>query len=263
LRIGRLRVHDRERGFRQLFETLYAESLFERVDFDPRTGGEPVPPEVQAAIAETNLAENMTYLSLGIDLDMPFTRGNAFDAVGEHHRAWAFVSNEAWASDQDFFQVYLSSRWIKRAGDRWKFLLRAEAGYSDADVKEVQVPVEDLLINVSVTELPNFYRFKAGGSTSVRGYGFETLSDSNIGSNNILTASAEVEYQIFQDWSLAAFYDVGNAFNSWSDTRLRQGVGVGIRWYSIAGAVRVDIAKALDLQGQPWRIHFTIGASVL
>ena len=89
------------------------------------------------------------------------------------------------------------------------------------------------------------------------------MSDSNIGSNNIFTASAEVEYQVLEDWSLAAFYDVGNAFNSWSDPNLRQGAGVGIRWYSIAGAVRVDVAKPLDLADDSWRIHFTIGASIL
>jgi translocation and assembly module TamA len=264
IRFGRLRVHDRKRGFRQLFETLYAEALYETVDFDPRLGGEgSLSPEFLSEIVETRLGDSLNYLSLGIDLNLPFTRGRAFDAVGEHHRGWAFVSNESWGSDRDFFQVYLSTRWIHRTGENWKFLLRAEAGYSDADVRRLQLPIEGELVNISVTDLPNFYRFKAGGSTSVRGYGFETLSDSNIGSNNVFTASAEVEYQFLQNWSLAAFYDVGNAFNSWSDPNLRQGVGLGIRWYSIAGAVRVDVAQALDLPDKPWRLHFTIGASVL
>ncbi|MGI9321047.1 MAG: autotransporter assembly complex protein TamA [Thiogranum sp.] len=262
-RAGHMRVHDRKKGFRQLFETLYAEYLYEKLDFNPKIGDEGIPPEVMAVFGESDLSSDVTTLSLGIDLDMPFTRGAGFDAVGVHHRTWAFVSNEAWTSDVDFVQVYLSSRWIHRAGERWKFLLRGEAGYTDADVEEILVPVEDLLVNVSVTHLPNYYRFKAGGSTSVRGYDFESLSDSNTGSNNIFTASAEVEYRVFGDWSLAAFYDVGNAFNSWSDPDLKQGVGVGIRWYSIAGAVRVDYAKALDLPGEPWQIHFTIGASVL
>ena len=263
LRAGRLRVHDRDKGFRQLFETLYVEYLFEKVDFSPSSSIDPIPSELGEVVEQTNLSEHQNYLSLGIDLDMPFTQGRAFDAVGIHHRAWAFVSNEAWGSEEDFIQTYLSTRWIRRAGERWKFLLRAEAGYSDADVRRVQVPVEQDFINVSVTQLPNYYRFKAGGSTSVRGYGFETLSDSNIGSNNIFTASAEVEYQVLEDWSLAAFYDVGNAFNSWCDPNLRQGAGVGIRWYSIAGAVRVDVAKPLDLADDSWRIHFTIGASIL
>lgn len=262
-RVGRMRVHDRRQGFRQLFETLYAETLYERLDFSPRSVDGEFPPESRNEFNNSGVSNDTVTLSLGIDLDMPFTRGRAFDAVGVHHRGWAFVSDNSWGSELDFVQVYLSSRWTGRAGERWKFLLRGEAGYTNADIENIQVPIEDQLINISVTELPNLYRFKAGGSTSVRGYDFESLSDSNLGSNNIFTASAEVEYRVYGDWSLAAFYDVGNAFNSWSDPDLRQGVGVGIRWYSIAGAVRVDYAKALDLKGEPWQIHFTIGASVL
>ena len=116
---------------------------------------------------------------------------------------------------------------------------------------------------MSVTELPNFYRFKAGGSESVRGYGFETLSNNDIGSNHIITASIEVERKILQKWSAAAFFDIGNAFNDWNDPDLRKGVGLGIRWYSIAGPVSLDYARALDVTGKPWRIHFTIGTPLL
>jgi translocation and assembly module TamA len=130
-------------------------------------------------------------------------------------------------------------------------------------VREIEAEIEGSVINFSVTRLPNLYRFKAGGSTSVRGYGFERLSNNNIGSNNIVTASAEAEYRILDKWSLAAFFDAGNAFNDWDNMDLRKGVGVGVRWYTIAGAMRVDVAKALDHPDDPWRIHFTIGASVL
>ena len=42
-----------------------------------------------------------------------------------------------------------------------------------------------------------------------------------------------------------------------------KGVGVGVRWYSIVGPMRLDIAQGLDLQGEPWRIHFTIGTPLL
>jgi translocation and assembly module TamA len=263
IRMGHLRVRDRSRGFRQLFETWYAEYLNEYTDLNTGSVAGLIPPELRDALGGVNLAENRGYVSLGIDLDMPFTQGRAFDAVGVHHRAWAFVSSKSWGSDRDFSQLYLSSKWIQRAGEQWKILLRAEAGYSDVDVVRTAVPVEDELINISITQLPNYYRFKAGGSSSVRGYGFESLSDSNVGSNNVFTASAEVEYQVIPNWSLAAFYDIGNAFNSWGDPNLRQGIGVGVRWYSIAGAVRVDVAKPLDRDNDSWRIHFTIGASIL
>jgi translocation and assembly module TamA len=148
-------------------------------------------------------------------------------------------------------------------GQRWKLLLRGEAGYTDAAVSDIRLELEDRTLELSVTDLPNLYRFKAGGSRSVRGYSFESLSTNGIGSNHIVTASVELEMNFLANWSLAAFFDAGNAFNDWSDVELRKGAGVGVRWYSIAGAIRLDFAQALDLEGDPWRIHFTIGTPLL
>ena len=69
--------------------------------------------------------------------------------------------------------------------------------------------------------------------------------------------------KLFENWSLAAFVDVGNAFNDWSEVDVKTGWGLGVRWYTIAGAIRVDFAQGLDLADDPWRIHFTIGTSLL
>ncbi len=142
-------------------------------------------------------------------------------------------------------------------------MLGAEVGYTDATVYDVELELPEQTLRLSVTDLPNLYRFKAGGSRSVRGYGFESLSNNGMGSNNIVTASAEIEMKVRQDWSVAAFFDAGNAFNDWDAYELRKGVGVGVRWYSIVGPMRLDIAQGLDLQGEPWRIHFTIGTPLL
>lgn len=264
VRLGRLRTYDRLQGYRRWFETWYVDLLYEQVDFKPDTE---TPPQFNpyGAINSDNPyhGENYKNLSLGVDYEMPFTRGQGFETEGLHLRGWAFVSDDAWGSDRDFSQVYLSARWNGLVGERWKLLARVEAGYSSADVNSIDVIVDDKLISLSVTDLPNLYRFKAGGSTSVRGYGFEQLSNNNIGSNNLVTASFEAEYRIFGKWSLAAFFDVGNAFNDWSEVKLKKGAGIGVRWYTIAGAMRVDVAQALDEPDKPWRIHFTIGASVL
>ena len=144
-----------------------------------------------------------------------------------------------------------------------KFITRAELGYSDAIVDEVVLETPGDPLSLSVTRLPNYYRFKAGGSSSVRGYAFEQLSNNNVGSNNIVTASAEIEFRALENWSGAVFFDVGNAFNDFSDADLKKGVGVGVRWYSIAGPIRVDFARALDFAGKPWRVDFTIGTPLL
>ena len=198
-----------------------------------------------------------------MDWDWPEIRGSGFKTVGHHERAWIFTSNDAWGSDLEYSQVYLSSRWNFLAGDRWKFLLRAEAGYSDAGVTRVEAPTDEGELLVAVTDLPNLYRFRAGGSRSVRGYAFELLDTNGLGSNHILTASAEVEFHFHEDWSVAAFLDVGNAFNDWSDPDLKRGTGLGLRWYSVIGALRLDVAQGWDLEGDPWRIHLTIGTPLL
>ncbi len=259
LRLGKIRVRNMRAGFEQMLETVFVQYLHEANDFTP-TG---IITQSASAPIERILERNVNSLTVGMDWNWPGIHGSGFSTTGHHQRAWAFTSNTAWGSEADFSQVYLSSRWNLTSGDHWKFLLRAEAGYSDARIDEISVPVEDIILTVETTELPNLYRFKAGGSRSVRGYGFETLDTNGVGSNSILSASAEVEYNFREDWSVAAFIDIGNAFNDWGKTDLKRGTGLGIRWYSVIGSLRLDVAQAWDLEGDPWRIHLTIGTPLL
>lgn len=263
VKAGRLIVRDLASGYQQLFENWYAQFVLEDNAFRPIEPAEPgaLPPISEQAIERFDQVDSS--LALGINWDWPVIRGSAFQTAGHHERAWIFTANEAWGSGKDFSQAYVSSSWHRLIGERFKLLLRGEVGYSEADVENLQLEFEDQVLDVSVTRLPNLYRFKAGGSRSVRGYAFESLSDNGLGSNHIVTASAEMEMNFRRDWSVAAFFDIGNAFNSWSDVDLKSGAGVGLRWYSIVGAIRLDVAQALDYSGEPWRIHFTIGTPLL
>jgi translocation and assembly module TamA len=215
-------------------------------------------PEFESLLAGTDNA-----LSVGVDFAIVAIAGDGFESRGYHDQAWVFASDRALGSDVDFVQAYVSTRrsWLR--AKKAKFLVRAEVGYSDADVDTFAVDIDGVPLELSVTSLPNFYRFKAGGSASVRGYDFEQLSNNNIGSNNIVTASAEFEYRLTDKWSGAVFADIGNAFNDWSDVDLKLGVGVGVRWYSIAGPIRLDVAQAYDFEDRPWRVHLTIGTPLL
>ena len=262
-RPGRLKIRNLRSGNRQIFETLFIQYLNSEHRFqvvDPATTtigapGEPNPSRLLSGI------ENA--ISVGIEVDLLSIDGIGFESQGHRERGWLFTSQEAWGSAVEFTQLYLSSRRSWVYGDRWKFIVRAEIGYTDAIVDDITVNVDGEDLVLSVTRLPNFYRFKAGGSSSVRGYGFERLSNNNIGSNNIITASAEVEFKFLPNWSAAVFADVGNAFNDWSEPDLRLGIGAGIRWYSIAGPIRVDFAQATDFPNRPWRVHFTMGTPLL
>ncbi|TDT43148.1 autotransporter secretion outer membrane protein TamA [Halospina denitrificans] len=110
--------------------------------------------------------------------------------------------------------------------------------------------------------VPPFLRFFAGGDQSVRGYGFRTLSPvdedgDSIGGRFLIAGSAEYQYPLSQSWRLAAFVDEGNAFDDMGDP-LKTGVGVGIRWVSPVGPIRLDIARALD-SPENFRLHFSMG----
>jgi len=263
LRLGRLKVRNQKSGEQQAFETIFAQILnasdeLQAVVDTPELLALSLSPEFE----KLRRGSDKT-ISFGVDYDIVAVTGQAWQTSGRRDRAWIFGSSESLGSDRDFIQVYLSTRRSYLKGERWKFIVRGEAGYTNAQVERFELDLGTTPIDVSVSTLPNFYRFKAGGSNSVRGYGFEELSNNLIGSSNIITASAEVEMKFLQNWSAAAFVDIGNAFNDWDDPQLKMGAGVGIRWYSIAGPIRIDVAQALDLVDKPWRIHFSIGTPLL
>lgn len=262
-RFGQLREFDARAGDRQLSITPFVQFLNSDRKFDPLEPRPVVLGGGDSGAFDRLLVGIDNAVSVGIDVDLLSLRGKAFNARGHRERFWAFTSSRAFGSEIDFTQVYLSSRRSYVVGDNWKFLLRGELGYTEATVDKVLVDANGTTLDLSVTRLPNFYRFRAGGGASVRGYAFEQLSNNNVGSNHIATGSIEVEYRFQRNWSAAVFADIGNAFNDWNEPNLKLGVGLGIRWYSVAGPIRVDIAQARDFVGKPWRLHFTIGTPLL
>jgi len=260
VRLGRLKIRNLGGGETQLFSTPFVQYINAEEKYTSLEQ-----PNVFGNDESTDELLNRfdSAISIGVEYGLVNILGKGFDIRGHRERAWLFHSNDAFGSAVEFTQFYISTRRSQKWGDRWKFIYRAEAGYTDAEVNELTVDIGGTPLKISDTSLPNFYRFKAGGSQSVRGYGFESLSDNDIGSNHIVTASAEVEFRVLEKWSAAVFVDAGNAFNDWSEPEIKTGAGIGLRWYSIAGPISIDFARALDYTGDPWRIHFTIGVPLL
>lgn len=112
--------------------------------------------------------------------------------------------------------------------------------------------------------IPPSLRFFTGGDQSVRGYDYQTLSprDSEgerVGGRYLVVGSLEYQYPLRDRWRLATFVDHGNAIDGFSDP-LKTGVGIGVRWVSPVGPLRLDLAHALDQdEGSGFRIHFSMG----
>jgi len=119
-------------------------------------------------------------------------------------------------------------------------------------------------LTTDLNRLPASYRFYAGGTDSIRGYGYKKLgpTDGNgkiVGGKYLSVASLEYEQFINDHWGVAAFIDGGNAFNS-NSIRIEYGTGLGVRWISPIGPVRLDFAIPSNHSAGSFRIHFSAGA---
>ncbi|MBC54721.1 MAG: hypothetical protein CMQ34_12895 [Gammaproteobacteria bacterium] len=149
-------------------------------------------------------------------------------------------------SDITFAQLYGSAKLIHSIGPG-RVLLRAEAATTIAD---------------EVLELPLSVRFFTGGDQSVRGYQFGGLGATNadgevVGGKHLLVGSVEYDIPVMGGWHAAVFYDTGNSFADFDNMQLRDSAGIGVRWHSPIGPIRLDVARNLD-DGQ-FRLHITMG----
>lgn len=152
-------------------------------------------------------------------------------------------------SDTRFTQVTADAKWIRAFMGRNRLILRGSAGITSTG---------------DFSALPPQLRFFAGGDRSVRGYGFQSIGPKNsydrvIGGRNLLVASTEVEHYFTRNWGMAAFVDAGNAFNG-TDYRPKIGAGLGVRWLSPVGMIRVDVGTPVhnpDRHGL--ELHIVIG----
>src|SRR5690348_6571289 len=151
--------------------------------------------------------------------------------------------------DTRFAQALADVVWIHALGRRDRLILRGYAGITS---------VQDFC------KLPPQLRFFAGGDRSIRGYAYQAIGPRNsyglvIGGKRLLVGSATIEHYFTRDWGMAAFVDSGDAFNG-SDFHARTGAGVGLRWRSPVGMVRVDVGVPIN---NPYyhgaQLHIVIG----
>ncbi|ANC03734.1 autotransporter assembly complex protein TamA [Pseudomonas putida] len=159
------------------------------------------------------------------------------------------AAKEGLGSDTNLVHGNVLLKGLTTLGQNHRFLGRVQFGGSATNGYQQNVP-------------PSL-RFFAGGDQSVRGYDYQTLSPKNnkgdrIGGRYLVAGSAEYQYSVTEKWRVATFIDQGNSFNSLELPSLKTGVGIGVRWVSPVGPLRLDLARALDDDGGI-RLHFSMG----
>lgn len=112
-------------------------------------------------------------------------------------------------------------------------------------------------------KVPYNLRFFTGGDQTIRGFDYKSLSPEvdgyKIGGQALAVGSLEYNYQFKDGWRAAIFSDFGNAYDKDFSNPAAYSVGVGIRWKSPIGPIRLDVASGISDENHPIRLHFFIG----
>lgn len=104
--------------------------------------------------------------------------------------------------------------------------------------------------------IPLSERFYAGGSSTVRGFPFDRLgpldpkSGLPLGGEALIILNQELRFPLYGDLGAALFVDLGNVFlrvtDMFQDFDLRSSAGVGLRYRTPVGPVRMEYGWKLD-----------------
>ncbi|WP_321397208.1 autotransporter assembly complex family protein [Emcibacter sp.] len=118
---------------------------------------------------------------------------------------------------------------------------------------------------ISFDELPAKERFFSGGGGSVRGYGYQDIgprdaSGDPTGGRSVAEINAEMRVHISDTLSLVPFMDGGNVYEKVLPrfTGFRWGAGLGVRYHTSFGPLRVDAATPLNRLPGESRFHLYI-----
>nr|WP_162518690.1 autotransporter assembly complex family protein [Aeromonas dhakensis] len=191
---------------------------------------------------------NSLLLIPGVSWSRLRVRGGLVPDWGDRQQLTLEFSDPYWGSDISFVRVWGRSKWLRTLGEDHRFLLRAEQG---------------AIIGDSFSLVPPSLRFFTGGDQTVRGYGYETISPRGsdgklLGGRYVSVASAEYNYRFSDKWLGALFVDSGTATVDYSEA-WKIGTGVGVRWVTPIGQVRLDLAVGISEDEKPLRLHFALG----
>lgn len=103
-------------------------------------------------------------------------------------------------------------------------------------------------------EVPGSTRFYAGGGGSIRGYAYQSVgpldsSNDPVGGRSVFETNAEIRYRATETIGVVAFVDAGDSYSaslpSFSSP-LQVGAGLGLRYYTPIGPVRLDVGVPVN-----------------
>jgi len=125
------------------------------------------------------------------------------------------------------------------------------------------------IFGTSLNSIPKDHRFFTGGGGSVRGFPYQKAGPRDSGNNPIggrssVESSLELRLKVTDTIGIVPFVDAGSTYASeFPDFsgKLRIGTGIGLRYYTGFGPVRLDLATPVNPQqgDSPIQIYVSLG----
>jgi len=192
----------------------------------------------------TDAGDTNSYVLLGVPLGIVIDRRNSILDPTSGFRAAALVTPE--------YPLYGDTPGFTRARFDVSALLDLTPDGGTVLAARTAVGV---LFGADADQIPADRRYYAGGGGSIRGYSYQSLgprdpSGDPIGGGSLLEFSAELRQRVAGDFGVVAFVDAGNAYESrLPEGDLRIGAGLGVRYRSPIGPIRLDLAYPFDPVG--------------
>lgn len=154
------------------------------------------------------------------------------------------------ATAEPFYEFTRSSPGIVLTGEARAYQSLAD---DDSIVLAARLKI-GTLIGPSIADTAPDRLFLAGGGGSVRGYGYRTIGVTQpggaiTGGRSLLEGSAELRARVTDTVGLVAFADIGHvgadSFLDFSED-MKVGVGVGLRYLTPLGPIRLDVGVPLN-----------------
>ena len=126
-------------------------------------------------------------------------------------------------------------------------------------------------LGVSMGNIPPSLRFYCGGGGSVRGYSYQAIGPKDSdgeprGGRSFHEVNLEARFRVTETIGIVPFLDGGMVYEREMPDLFRDfqwGAGIGLRYYTPIGPVRLDIAVPLDKKSDDrgYQIYISIGQS--
>lgn len=181
------------------------------------------------------------------------SRGGLMPSWGDNQRYSIDISNSALRSSVSFGLMQAHNVWIRTLIDKHRLVLRGQAGW---------------IKTKNLEKVPSDLRFFAGGDRSIRGYKYKGIAPSDkegnlLGASKIFTGSLEYQYNVTGKWWGSVFVDSGTAVDDIKQSNIKTGAGIGVRWQSPIGLLKLDIAAPVrDKESSGVQFYIGLGAEL-